>query len=96
MQQQQGLVLGQRLGLIGFRHGQQARITAKAGIEGVRLPLLGKDLPFDLRIDRIKLGVGVVHVSHGQHEGLVLFGGLTGEQGGGEGREQEGTQAIHG
>ena len=96
VQQQQGLVLGQRIGLIGFRHGQQARITAKAGIEGVRLPLRGKDLPFDLGIDRIKLGVGVVHVSQGQHEGRVLFGGLTGEQGGGKGREQEGTQAIHG
>lgn len=39
--QQQGLVLGQRIGLIGFRHGQQARITAEAGIEGVRLPLCG-------------------------------------------------------
>ena len=46
VQQQDRLVLGQRIGLEGFRHGEQARIAAEAGVEGVGLPCLPKMGPF--------------------------------------------------
>lgn len=62
VQQQHGLVLGKRLGLICLGHGQQARIPANAGVEGARLLLRIKNVPFYLGIDRIKLGVGIVHM----------------------------------
>ncbi len=96
VQQQEWLILGQRVGLEGFRHGEQARIAAKAGVEGVGFPLLAKERPLQLGVDRVKLGVGVVHMSQGQHERLVFIVGLTGEQEAAEGEEQQRAQAIHG
>lgn len=46
VQQQQWLILGERFGLIGFHHGEQARIAAKTCVEGVGFPRLPKMGPF--------------------------------------------------
>ncbi|MNF63929.1 hypothetical protein D3C84_456470 [compost metagenome] len=96
VQQQQRLVLGECLGLVGFGHGEQAGIAAEAGVEGVGFPLLAEEGPLQLGVDRVELGVGVVHVCQGQGEGRILLAGQAGREQGAQREESEETQALHG
>ncbi|MNH02510.1 hypothetical protein D3C79_617520 [compost metagenome] len=86
VQQQQRLILGERLRLVGLRHGQQPGVAAEAAVEGIRT-LLAKDGSLQLGVDRVELGVGVVHVRQGQREGGALFAGQAGGEQSAEGEE---------